>query len=109
MIFNRRGYPGFCLFGANNETISIGDDGSPATFERPRMPGDTKEYLAGIAAYRERTHPTDIPARYVKAYTFLDWLLRDCSKESRPIREEVFNCLAYPPNNREDIPKPICD
>ena len=97
---------GFCLQGVGNTTISIGDDGSPTTFKRRNQPDDNREYLAGIAAYRDRALPTDLPAKYVRASHFLSWLLRDYSiEDEKPIREEVYNCLVNPPD-RADIPAP---
>ena len=92
--------------GVGNTGISIGDEGSPSTFKRYNQPNDNREYLAGIAAYRDRNLPTDLPAKYVRASHFLSWLLRDYSTEAKPIREEVYNCLVNPPN-RADIPAPF--
>ena len=92
--------------GVDNSAISVGDDGSPSTFKRKNRPNDNREYLAGIAAYRDRDLPTDLPAKYVSASHFLPWLLRDYSDVLTPIREEVYNCLVNPRPNRADIPAP---
>ena len=104
-------------------TVCEGDQGGPITYWK-----HGREFLAGIAPHEVPKYnlrgrnvseyfcgPTNeidgdpIPAKYVKTYFLLSWMLRDHSKpeEGNPIREEVFDCLVEKPADKNSIPQDV--
>ena len=115
---------GFCALGKHiKSTVCEGDQGGPIIYWK-----HNRIYLAGIAPYelpkynlRDRNGseyfcgPTNeidgdpIPAKYVKTYFLLSWMLRDHSKpeEGNPIRDEVYDCLVEKPADKNSIPQNV--
>ena len=112
---------GFCGIGmSNDETVCEGDQGGPAVYQMGNL-----EYLGGIAAfdlpktslYGRLLSPRyfcgayskepALPAKYVKIFYFVNWLLRDHNQPNKPVRMEVFDCLVNPPKNPNSIPYDI--
>ena len=110
---------GFCLISVHNprggggESPCFGDEGGPATFVFERQ-----EYLGGIAYHNlpkdyyfngtnQRVffcgEKKELPTRYVNVKSALNWLLRDFKKDGKPVREEVFECLVNPPEDKNTI------
>ena len=110
---------GLCLVstydprGEGGESPCLGDEGGPATFFF-----EHKEYLGGIAYHDlpkefvvdgsdQRTFfcgaKPQLATRYVNVNSALNWLLRDFKKEGKPVREEVFECLVDPPEDKNTI------
>ena len=110
---------GLCLVsvydprGGGGESPCLGDEGGPATFVFERQ-----EYLGGIA-YHDLPKDYEVngtnrraffceekkklATRYVNVKLALNWLLRDFKKDDKPIREEVFECLVNPPEDKNTI------
>ena len=104
-------------------TVCEGDQGGPITYWK-----HGREFLAGIAPHEVPKYnlrgrnvseyfcgPTNeidgdpIPAKYVKTYFLLSWMLRDHSKpnEGNPIRDEVYDCLVEKPADKNSIPQDV--
>ena len=103
---------------SNDETVCEGDQGGPAVYQMGNL-----EYLGGIATFdlpktslygrlpppryfcgAYSKEPT-LPAKYVKIFYFVNWLLRDHNQPDKPVRMEVFDCLVKPQNPK--TPKPL--